>query len=521
MKGFHVAVRTTAPVETEAQAIKKQDVWLAFAGLLVAMLLSSLDQVVLSTALPTIVGDLRGVSQMQWVTTAYILAATIAMPIYGKLGDLTGRKVLFISALVMFLCGSVIGGLSTKMAVLIAGRAIQGLGGGGLMILAQAIIADVVPPRQRGTYMGVMGAVFGVSTVIGPILGGWFTDSIGWRWAFWLNLPLGLVAVGMAVAFLKMPKHDIPRPKIDIRGIAAMVVAVTSIVLVSSMGGVQYEWGSVTILALIALAVVSGVIFILVERRAAEPLMPLHLFRNRNFDLATIGGLFMAIAMFGAVGYMPSYLQMVTGLSAMKSGFLLLPMMVGLMSTTLMTGGLANRTGRYKWMPIASFLIAALGLFLLSTLRVDASLWRIGVYLFIFGAGLGLGMQILVLIVQNAFPITQVGTATAANNFFREIGSTLGSAIVGTVFTSRLMNLLAEKLPAAAGGTGSALDRNSLTPSIVDQLPVALRNTVVGAYNEALTPIFRYLLPLMLLGALILLFVKNEPLAITNEMSGR
>jgi EmrB/QacA subfamily drug resistance transporter len=406
------------------------------------------------------------------------------------------------------------------MATLIAGRAVQGLGGGGLMILAQAIIADVVPPRQRGKYMGVMGAVFGISTVLGPILGGWFTDGIGWRWAFWFNLPLGLLAIGMAATFLKMPQQEMKRPTLDIRGIVTMVVAVTSIVLVSSLGGTSYRWGSVTILGLIALAVVAGAAFVLMERRAVEPIMPLHLFRDRNFDLATIGGLFIAVAMFGAIAYMPSYLQMVTGLSAMKSGFLLLPMTAGLMSTALTTGGLASKTGRYKWMPIASCLVIALGLLLLSTLSVDASLWTIGSYLFVFGAGIGLGMQILVLIVQNAFPITEVGTATATNNFFREIGASLGSAIVGTLFSSRLMNLLAEKMAAVPVGSAPALDRNSLTPSIVGQLPAAVKGAVISSYNEALTPVFRYLLPLMVVGAIILLFVKEKPLAASNEMSG-
>jgi EmrB/QacA subfamily drug resistance transporter len=521
MNSPDLAIQITTPGENETWAINKRDVWLVFAGLLVAMLLSSLDQMIFSTALPTIVGDLSGVNHMLWVTTAYILAATIMMPIYGKLGDLIGHKVLFISAIVIFLCGSVIGGLSANMTMLISGRAVQGLGGGGLMILAQAIIADVVPPRQRGKYMGVMGAVFGISTVLGPILGGWFTDGIGWRWAFWFNLPLGLLAIGMAAIFLKMPEHEVKRPKLDARGIITMTVAVTSTILVSSLGGTQYGWGSVTIIGLIALAVVAGVAFVHVEKRAIEPIMPLHLFRDRNFDLATVGSLFIAVAMFGAIAYMPSYLQMVTGLSAMKSGFLLLPMMAGLMSAALGTGELSSKTGRYKWMPIASCLVIALGLFLLSTLRVDASLWTIGAYLFVFGAGIGLGMQILVLVVQNAFPITEVGTATATNNFFREIGASLGSAIVGTLFSSRLMSLLAEKMAAAPVGSTPALDRNSLTPSVVSQLPEALKSVVIGSYNEALTPVFRYLVPFMIVGGIILLFVKEKPLAATNEMSGR
>ncbi len=481
------------------------------------MLLASLDQMVFSTALPTIVGDLGGVNHMLWVTTAYILASTITMPMYGKLGDLIGHKMLFIGALTLFLGGSIIGGLSTNMTMLIAGRAVQGLGGGGLMILAQAIIADVVPPRQRGKYMGVMGAVFGLTAVLGPILGGWFTDGIGWRFAFWLNVPLGIIAIAAAAIFLKMPRQDRQRPKLDTLGITVMIVAVTSTILVATWGGTQYSWGSATVLGLIAVSVVAWVGFVFVERRAAEPIMPLHLFRDRNFNLATVAGLFIAIAMFGSIAYMPSYLQMVTGLSAMRSGFLLLPMMAGVMATAVTTGGLASKTGRYKWMPIASTLVIALGLYLLSTLTVDASLWTIGAYLFVFGFGIGLGMQILVLIVQNSFPVTEVGTATAANNFFREIGASLGSAIVGTLFTDRLLESLADKLAVLPGSAAAALNENSLTPAIVNQLPEAVKDVVVTSYNEALTPVFLYLIPLMIVGAVLLFFIRETPLALTND----
>ena len=483
-----------------------------FAGLLVAMLLSSLDQTIFSTALPTIVGELNGVDHMLWVTTAYLVAATIMMPIYGKLGDLVGRRGIFLFALVVFVVGSVVGGLAQDMTWLIIGRAIQGIGGGGLMILSQAIIADVVPVRERSKYMGVMGAVFGLSSVIGPLLGGWFTEGIGWRWAFWINIPLGLAAIVMAAVFLKLPKHDV-KVRLDVFGILTMAVAVTSIILVTSWGGTRYDWDSATIVGLIVLAVVSSALFVLAEHRAAEPIIPLSLFRSRNFVLATVAGLVIGIAMFGALAYLPTYLQMVAGVSATVSGYLLLPMIVGMMITTIGTGQLAARTGRYKWMPLASMIVLGIGLTLLSTLTVETPLWQTLVFLFVMGAGIGLGMQNLILIVQNSFPNSQVGTATAANNFFREIGASLGGAIVGALFSSRLTDLLAERAP----GSGGAVDTNSLTPAAVNQLPGAIKDLVVGAYNDALTPVFLMLVPMVLVGFVVLLFITEVPLRSTLD----
>jgi EmrB/QacA subfamily drug resistance transporter len=486
------------------------------AGLLVAMLLASLDQTIFSTALPTIVGELNGVDHMLWVTTAYLVAATIMMPIYGKLGDVIGRRGIFIFALSAFVAGSVVGGLAQDMTWLITGRAIQGIGGGGLMILSQAIIADVVPVRERAKYMGVMGAVFGLSSVIGPLLGGWFTEGIGWRWAFWINIPLGLAAIVMALVFLKLPKHDV-KVRLDVAGIATMAVAVTSIILVTSWGGTRYAWGSATIVGLIITAVVTSALFVLAEHKAAEPIIPLQLFRSRNFVLATVAGLIIGITMFGALAYLPTYLQMVAGVSATASGYLLLPMIAGMMITTIGTGQIAARTGRYKWMPLASMGVLALALVLLSTLSVDTPLWQTLIYLFLMGTGIGLGMQNLILIVQNSFPNRQVGTATAANNFFREIGASLGGAIVGALFTSRLTDLLAQRLPATPG---SAVDMNSLTPAAVNGLPDAIRDVIVGAYNDALTPVFLMLVPMVVLGFVILLFIKEVPLRSTLDDEG-
>ena len=484
---------------------------LVFAGLLVAMLLASLDQTILSTALPTIVGELDGVNHMLWVTTAYLVAATIMMPIYGKLGDLVGRKGLFVGALIAFLVGSVIGGLAPDMTWLIIGRAVQGLGGGGLMILSQAIIADVVPVRERSKYMGVMGGVFGISSIAGPLLGGWFTESIGWRWAFWINIPLGVIAVILAVAFLRLPSRRVAI-RFDVWGTVTMAVAVTAVILVASWGGTEYEWGSTTMNVLIAIAVGFSILFVLAERRAAEPIIPLSLFRSRNFVLATSVGLFIGVAMFGALAYLPTYLQIVTGTNATVSGLMMIPMVLGLMISAITTGQLASRTGRYRWMPIASMIVVGTALALMSTLTVDTPVIVLMAYLFVLGAGIGLAMQILILVVQNSFPDSQVGTATAANNFFREIGASLGGAVVGALFTSRLTDLLADRLPGGAAG-----DANAFTPAVINALPDGLHDAITGAYNDALTPVFAMLIPMVVAGLVLTVFIREVSLRASRD----
>lgn len=506
----NVPAATTASSQTD-----KSRILLIFAGLLAAMLLSSLDQTIFSTALPTVVGELNGVNHMLWVTTAYLVAATIMMPVYGKLGDLIGRKGLFIGALSIFVIGSVIGGLAQDMTWLITGRAVQGLGGGGLIILSQAIIADIVPVRERSKYMGVMGAVFGISSIAGPLLGGWFTESTGWRWAFWINIPLGVVAIILAAVFLKLPRHR-NSVKFDVWGTLTMAVAVTAIILIASWGGTEYEWDSPTILWLIVIAVVFSALFVFAEYKAAEPIIPLSLFKSRNFVLATAAGLFIGVAMFGALAYVPTYLQIVTGVNATVSGLMMLPMILGLMGGAIVTGQLAAKTGRYKWMPIASMIVLAVALWLLSTLNVDTPIWVLLTYLFILGAGVGLGMQILVLVVQNSFPDSQVGTATASNNFFREIGASLGGAVVGALFTARLTDLLAERLPT----DGPAGDLNSFTPAVINALPDTIHDIVTGAYNEALTPVFAMLIPMVLAGLVIVLFVEEVPLRASRDEAG-
>jgi EmrB/QacA subfamily drug resistance transporter len=501
--------------KTSSGSPQKRTIVLLFAGLMVTMLLASLDQTIFSTALPTIVGELNGVDHMLWVTTAYILASTIMLPVYGKLGDLIGRKGLFIGAIALFIAGSVVGGLAGDMTWLIVGRAIQGLGGGGLMILSQAIIADVVPARERGKYMGVMGGVFALSSVAGPLLGGWFTESIGWRWAFWMNIPLGILAIASAVVFLRLPKGEQRAPRLDFAGMGLLAIASTCLVLVTTWGGTTYDWDSGVIISLIAGTIIAGIAFVLVERKAAEPIMPLKLFKDRNFNLTTVAGLIIGIAMFGALAYLPTYLQMVTGANATEAGLLMIPMMAALLLTSIVSGQLVSKTGRYKWLPIVGTAIVAVALVLLSTMTPTLPVWILCSYLAVMGIGLGMSMQILILIVQNSFPVSQVGTATASNNYFRQIGASLGSAIVGSLFVARLTQLLTERMPAGGSTTGGS--SNSFTPAIVKSLPGPIRDVIVGSYNDALTPVFLYMVPLVLVAVIVLCFVKEKPLATTIE----
>lgn len=504
---------TQATVQAQADPAEKRKIILLFAGLMVTMLLASLNQTVLSSALPTMVGELNGVEHMSWAITAFILASTIMMPVYGKLGDLLGRKPMLLFAISIFTVGSVVGALAPDMGTLIVARVVQGLGGGGLMILSQATIADVVPARERGKYMGIMGGVFAFSSVAGPLIGGGLTEGPGWRWTFWMNVPLAVLAILATIFLLHVPKvvHAV-RPKIDYLGMALITVATTAIVLVGTWGGSQYEWTSPEILALAAVAIVTAVLFVLVERRAAEPVMPMMLFKSRNFNLTTIAGLLTGIAMFGAIGYIPTYLQMATGYSATVAGLLMIPMMACLLVVSIVVGRRVSATGRYKLPPIVGSAILAVALLLLATLKADTPIYMLCIYLGIMGIGLGASMQIMTLVAQNSFPLKFVGTATAGQNYFRQVGATLGSAVVGAVFATRLHELVAEKLPGGTGGTGGG-GAGSFTPHLVAGLPEPIKRLVIESYNEALIPLFLWMVPLAVVAAIVLCFVKEVPLA--------
>ena len=512
-------VATAAATRTKTTDEKPQgsSVVLLFIGLMVTMLMASLNQTVLSTALPTIVGELGGVEQMSWVITGYILASTVTMPVYGRISDQFGRKPVLLVAIGLFIVGSVVGALSQTIWWLVAARVLQGIGGGGLMILSQAAIADVVPARERGKYMGFLGGVFAISSVAGPLLGGWITEGPGWRWAFWINLPLGALSIIATLVFLRLPKRESDRAKarIDYLGMALLAAATAAVVLVCTWGGHTYEWNSPQILGLIAAAVVLAIAFVLNERKAEQPVIPLALFKDRNFTITTIAALLIGIAMFGALGYFPTYLQMVTGVGATQAGLLMAPMMGAMLVTSIVGGQIVSRTGRYKIFPILGAIIMGVGLWLISSLTIDSAIWWTCSVLAIFGIGLGLANQILTLIVQNSFSNKIVGTATAANNYFRQVGASVGSAIVGSFFVSRLHDLLSERL-AGVGGDVSA-SGSSLTPEIVASLPDAIRIPVIEAYNEALLPIFLLMVPLMVVTLILTLFVQEKPLATSVE----
>lgn len=500
----------------EENRVRGRRLGLIFTALILTMLMASLGQTVLATALPTIVGELDGVNHMAWVITAFILASTIMMPVYGKVGDMFGRKPLFLFAIVTFVVGSAIAGSAQSMDVLISARVVQGVGGGGLMILSQATIADVVPARERGRYMGVMGGVFAFSSVAGPLLGGWLTDGPGWRWTLWMNIPLGVFALVGVVVLLKLPRHGTSgHSRIDFLGMALLGIATTALVLASTWGGSEYAWSSPMIIGLFAATAVAGALFVWAEFRAPEPVMPLLLFRNRNFVLTVIVGLIIGVAMFGALGYMPTYLQMVTGYSPAQAGLLMIPMMGALLISSIIIGRRVSITGRYKRTMIVGTVITALGLGLLSSIHASTPVFLECLYLGVLGLGLGCCMQLLTLVAQNSFPLRRVGTATAGQNYFRQVGATLGSAVIGSLFATRLGDILSSNMPADAELGGPSA--NSLTPAVVARLPEPQHTVVIESYNEALVPLFLWLVPLVLVGTALLCFLQEKPLATTLD----
>ena len=468
---------------TQPDIQPQQRLRLIFLALMLVLLLASLDQTIVSTALPTIVGDLGGISHLSWVVTAYLLSATIVGPLYGKLGDLYGRKLVLQVAIVIFLIGSALCGLSQNMAELIGFRTLQGLGAGGLIVVTFAVIGDVIPPRERGKYQGYFGAVFGFSTVIGPLLGGFFVDNLSWRWIFYVNLPIGAVALAV-IGLAFHTSVDRKRHAMDYLGAALLAGTLASIVLFTSLGGSTWSWGSPQIILLIALSVILLPLFLLVESRAAEPILPLSLFRNHTFSVTSAVGFIVGFALFGAITYLPLYLQVAKGSSPTRSGLELTPLMAGVLITSIVSGQVISKVGRYRAFPIAGTALMAVAMYLLSRIEVGTSIWVAALDAAVLGLGLGMVMQVLILAVQNSVDHSVLGVATSGSTMFRQIGGSIGVALFGTIFASRLHSELAQRLPQGVHIP------NVINPAGIKHLPPAVHGAFADAVAASLHPVF-------------------------------
>ena len=462
------------------QEPQAQSVGLIIGAVAVTLLLASLGQTIVSTALPTIVGELGGLEHLTWVVIAYLLSSTVVAPIYGKLGDLYGRKIVLQAAIVIFLIGAMLSAFANSMTFLILARTVQGLGGGGLMVVAMTVVADVIPPRQRGRIQGIFGAVFGVATVVGPLLGGFIVEHLSWQWIFIINLPLGLVTLGV-ISFALQPKVTRVAHKIDYMGFALLTAALSAFVLATSLGGNTFPWFSVQVIGLVAFSIVALIAFVWVEARAAEPVLPLQLFGNNTFVITNAVGFLVGMAMFGSITFLPLFLQVAKGVSPTNSAFQLLPMMVGLIGASTLSGFIMSRTGRYKLLPLLASAVLFAGLLLLGMMDLTTPDWQIAIYMFIVGVGIGPINSVGVTATQNAVPRELVGVATAGTTLFRQIGGSIGVSVFGAIFSSNLAGQLGGEVPSGGG---------AFNAQAIQALPEAVRNQVLEGFAAALHPVF-------------------------------
>jgi EmrB/QacA subfamily drug resistance transporter len=487
--------------------LSRRQINVVFVAIVLGMLLAALDQTIVSTALPTIVADLGGAGHMSWVVTAYLLAETVATVLAGKFGDLFGRKRIFQISAVVFVGGSALCGAAGGMPMLIAARAIQGIGGGGLMVTAMALIADVIPLRDRGRYQGALGAVFGVTTVVGPTLGGLFTDNLSWRWVFYVNVPVAVVVLVMSARAIPAVRVAV-RTTVDYAGVALVALGASGLILGLSWGGNEYAWGSAVIVGLFAGSAALLAAFVLVETRVPEPMLPMRLFRNSVFTVCSMLSFIVGFAMLGAMTYLPTFLQFVDGVSATASGVRTLPMVAGLFTTSIISGNLVSRTGRYKAFPIAGGAVMAIGLYLMSTMDRGTGPWLQSLYMFVLGLGIGLSMQVLTIVVQNTVAYADLGTATSGVTFFRTLGSSFGTAIFGTLYTNQFAPELRQALASVPGVPAAAAQ----SPAALKALPAAQAAPFIDAYAHTIDYVFRWVVPVAALGFLIAWFLKEVPL---------